>query len=108
MTETQHDRYKQLVQSFSSESGILRATFEISGMTMMMDMRKLANHPLLLRYYYTDDDVMKMAVRLSTDVLYKRDNPNHIFQDLAILSDFQLFTLCKKYPVCNNQYILFF
>lgn len=35
----------------------IHATTEQSGMAMMMDMRKLANHPLLLRYHYQEDEV---------------------------------------------------
>lgn len=99
MADEQNNSYKELVRSFSSANGILAATTEISGMTMMMDMRKLANHPLLLRYHYSDNDVMEMSRRLSTDITYKRDNPDHIFEELAILSDFQLYQLTAKYPV---------
>jgi len=90
----------ELVKSYSSESGIVKATTDQSGISMMMNMRKLALHPLLMRYYYSDDDVRKMAKFLSRDPLYKKDNPEYIFEELAYLSDFQLFQLTKKHQVC--------
>lgn len=94
----QKEMYKELVQSHSSESGIVRASHEQSGMSIMMDMRKLANHPLLMRFYYTDDKVRQIAQRLSTHVMYKKNpNPQYIFEELAILSDFQLYQTLEKY-----------
>lgn len=98
LTARQKEMYKELVQSHSSESGIVRASNEQSGISIMMDMRKLANHPLLMRTYYTDDKVRKIAQRLSTHVMYKKNrNPQYIFEELAILSDFQLYQTLEKY-----------
>lgn len=67
-------------------------------MSIMMDMRKLSNHPLLLRYYYTDEIVYGIAERLSKHPAYKK-NPvvQYIFEELAILSDFQLFQMLERY-----------
>lgn len=68
---------------------------------MMMDMRKLANHPLLLRYHYTNDVVRKMASRLAYDPTYKENNAEYAFQDLMCLSDFQLHQLTVQHRVCS-------
>ena len=90
--------YKECVERHSSEDGIVYASKEQSGFSIMMDMRKLANHPLLLRSYYTDEMVHKIAKILSTHLLYKKNpNPQYIFEDLAIQSDFQLFQTLEKY-----------
>lgn len=96
--------YKELVESHSSESGIVRASYEQSGISIMMDMRKLANHPLLLRFFYTDDKVHEIARRLSTNPAYKKNpNPQYIFEELAILSDFQLYQTLEKYVRRSNM-----
>lgn len=64
----------------------------------MMEMRKLANHPLLLRYYYSDETLMKIATMLSTHPMYKKNpHPPYIFEELAILSDFQVQQMLEKF-----------
>lgn len=98
LSPSQKEKYKDMVSVHSSESGIVQATYEHSGMSIMMDMRKLSNHPLLMRYYYTDQKVMELAKRLSTHPQWKKtQNPQHIFEDLAICSDFQLYQMIEKY-----------
>lgn len=67
-------------------------------MSIMMDMRKLANHPLLLRYYFSDDTVHSIAKKLAQHPLYKKNrNPQYVFEELAYLSDFQLLQTMEKY-----------
>ncbi|KAJ6648406.1 Enhancer trap locus like 1 (Etl-1) [Pseudolycoriella hygida] len=100
MSSTQKEKYKDMVTIHSSEKGIVQATNEHSGMSIMMDMRKLSNHPLLLRYYYDDDKVMDIAKRLSTHAMWKKStNPQHIFEELAICSDFQMYQTIEKYNI---------
>lgn len=108
MSETQAEKYNFLVENYKGATGVVGATSEVSGMTIMMDMRKLANHPLLLRYYFSDERVMKMARILANDSMYKNNHPQEIFEDLAILSDFKLYQMKDKYKVrsvCNKQFI---
>lgn len=91
-----------MVDVHSSENGIVRATNEHSGMSIMMDMRKLSNHPLLMRYYYDDSKVFNLAKHLSTHVMWKKStNPQYIFEELAICSDFQLYQTIEKYVSCS-------
>lgn len=68
-------------------------------MSMMMDMRKLANHPLLLRYYYQEDSLRKIAGRLARDPGYKEKNEQYLYEDLLFMSDFQIHQLTLQYPV---------
>ncbi|XP_052753322.1 SWI/SNF-related matrix-associated actin-dependent regulator of chromatin subfamily A containing DEAD/H box 1 homolog [Galleria mellonella] len=93
MSERQQSLYKQLVTGFSAKDGLVHATTEQSGISMMMDMRKLANHPLLLRYHYQDDQVRKMAARLARDPTYKEKNEQYVYEDLMCMSDFQIHQL---------------
>lgn len=57
MIPEQKKLYKDLVQRFSVEAD---RSAEVNGMAMMMQLRKLANHPLLTRNYY---DEFKLRVR---------------------------------------------
>lgn len=97
-TKSQREKYSNLVKTYSSDAGIVRATSDASGMSIMMDMRKLANHPLLLRYHFSDEKVHEIAAKLAVHPAYKKNrNPQYVFEDLAYLSDFQLLQTMEKY-----------
>jgi SWI/SNF-related matrix-associated actin-dependent regulator 1 of chromatin subfamily A len=72
---------------------------ELSGIAMMMQLRKMANHPALLRYYFTDEQLQDMARRLAADHTYKETNPEYIVQDLAMKSDYQIHQLSSTHKV---------
>ncbi|CAM6032200.1 unnamed protein product, partial [Sphagnum compactum] len=97
MTPSQRKKYEALVKEYKSQARIAQAEREVSGMTFIMDLRKLSNHPLLLRYYFSDDQVRKMARALAKDPTYKNTIIDEIFQDLAYLSDFKLYQMAEKY-----------
>lgn len=104
LTESQREKYKNLVSCYSSDDGIVQATNEQSGISIMMDMRKLANHPLLLRFYYTDERVHEVAKELSKHTQYKKNrNPQYVFEELAPLSDFQLYQTIEKYGIAQRD-----
>ena len=52
MIEKQKNMYTNLMSEFSDEAN---RNHEINGVGMMMQLRKLANHPLLFRSYYNED-----------------------------------------------------
>lgn len=84
------DEYKNIDPTSESYMG--------RGNSIMMDMRKIANHPLLLRYYFSDAKVHEIAKVLARDSVYKNNNPKEIFEDIAPLSDFKIHQLSEKYP----------
>ncbi|XP_049873647.1 SWI/SNF-related matrix-associated actin-dependent regulator of chromatin subfamily A containing DEAD/H box 1 homolog [Pectinophora gossypiella] len=102
MSQRQERLYKDLCAGFAANDGTIHATTEQSGMSMMMDMRKLANHPLLLRYHYTSDIVRKIAGRLARDPGYKEKNEQYAFEDLMCLSDFQIHQLTLTHPCISS------
>lgn len=77
----------------------MRANNESSGMTMMMEMRKLSNHPMLLRFYYDEKKLQTIAKRLVADSFYKGDNYDYVLEDLSYMSDFQIHQLTQQYKV---------
>ncbi|CAH0692031.1 unnamed protein product [Spodoptera exigua] len=105
MSERQGILYKNLIASFSAKDGSIHATTEQSGMSMMMDMRKLANHPLLLRYHYADSTLRSVAARLARDPHYKENNEQYAWEDLLCMSDFQIHQLTLQYS-CIQSYSL--
>lgn len=74
-------------------------------MTMMSDLRKLSNHPLLLRYHYQYEDLPDLAKRLASDPSYKDTVQQYIIDDLACMSDFEIHTMTNEYKVSNNNFV---
>lgn len=102
MSEKQQHQYKDLIAGFSAKDGTIHATTEQSGISMMMDMRKLANHPLLLRYHYDQPTTRMMAARLAKDPDYKEKNEQYLFEDLMCMSDFQVHQLTQQYSCIRS------
>ncbi|CAO1301263.1 unnamed protein product [Diamesa serratosioi] len=90
----QKEQYQHLIDEYKNIDG---EEWTGRGTTIMMDMRKLANHPLLLRFYFTDEKVREISRVLARDSVYKNTNPKEIFEDIAPLSDFKMHQLSEKY-----------
>ncbi|KAK2716317.1 SWI/SNF-related matrix-associated actin-dependent regulator of chromatin subfamily A containing DEAD/H box 1-like isoform X2 [Artemia franciscana] len=121
MAEDQQKHYCELVNKFSKqvkERGGTVIDEEIadlqcveegkpkkgmsSGGHMLMDLRKLANHPLLLRYKYTDTILKKMARELMKEPIHAEAREDYILEDLKSMSDFELHNTCYMYPTIKN------
>ena len=72
-----------------------------------MELRKCANHPLLMRNLFTDDLLLKMAQILKKKEPYYQTDGNikYMVEDMELLNDFDLHMLCKRFP-CINQFQL--
>ena len=107
MTKDQEKKYKDLISMFSKQADKDlqdddQSEPSESGIAMYMKLRRLANHPLLLRYHFKDDILKDMAKRLQTDVRYKDTVFEYILDDLSIMSDFELHSLCNEYKSCYS------
>lgn len=65
----------------------------------MTDLRKLANHSLLLRYQYNMDQLKAIARYLAADPGYKDTVEQYIIDDLVWMSDFEIHMLVKDFRV---------
>lgn len=63
----------------------------------MMQLRKMANHPLLHRHYYTADKLKTMSKLMLKEPTHCDANPDLIFEDMTVMTDFELHLLCKQY-----------
>lgn len=98
LTETQKQYYHELVDYYSNKKGEI-CSGDRAGSTIMMEMRKVANHPLLMRYYFSDDTLHDLSERLACAPSLKKTNPQYIFEELAVMSDFQVMQLCNKHDL---------
>ena len=72
----------------------------LSGVGLLMNLRKAANHPLLIRDHYDDETVRTLARTLKTKDSGHRDAvEKFIREDLAVLSDFFIHKTCLAYRV---------
>ncbi|TRY86529.1 hypothetical protein DNTS_010147 [Danionella cerebrum] len=56
---------------------------------VMMQLRKMANHPLLHRQYFTNDKLAAMSKAM-------------LKEDMEVMSDFELHNLCKEYSSISS------
>lgn len=65
---------------------------------VLMQLRKTANHPALVRSFYTDEQLYEIAklLKLRNDD-WRKDPLEHVFEDIQAYSDFQIHTLAKSY-----------
>ncbi|XP_055685206.1 SWI/SNF-related matrix-associated actin-dependent regulator of chromatin subfamily A containing DEAD/H box 1 homolog isoform X1 [Lutzomyia longipalpis] len=103
MTEAQGRKYRSLVEKYTQETGVVKGTAEFNGLAIMMEMRKLANHPLLMRYHYTDAKLRDIARRLAIDTQFKATNADYIYEDLLWRSDFYIHQLTQKYRTIGQH-----
>ncbi|XP_031844634.1 SWI/SNF-related, matrix-associated actin-dependent regulator of chromatin, subfamily a, containing DEAD/H box 1 [Nomia melanderi] len=94
MTEKQNKMYRNLIAEFSAEAD---QSSQVNGIGMMMQLRKLANHPLLVRDYYNESKLKVIASRLAKEHGYKQKNPDYVFEDLQCMSDYQINQLTRTY-----------
>ncbi|KAJ2310294.1 DNA-dependent ATPase fun30 [Coemansia sp. RSA 2705] len=68
-----------------------------SWISTFMDMRKAADHPLLLRSRYADSTLKQMAKALMREPDYADANHDYVLEDMQVCSDFELHSLCTTY-----------
>ncbi|XP_078699109.1 SWI/SNF-related matrix-associated actin-dependent regulator of chromatin subfamily A containing DEAD/H box 1-like [Branchiostoma floridae x Branchiostoma belcheri] len=95
MTDTQVELYNDLKARLSRSLKTEDGSSTLSG--AMMQLRKMANHPLLHRTYYTLDKLRDMSKRMLKEPTHHDANADLIFEDMEVMSDFELNNLCKMY-----------
>lgn len=77
----------------------------------IMQFRKAANHPLLIRHHYNNNILTKMAKQIMREPEYWDANQEYIYEDMQCMSDFELHQLCEKfksirsYKLCEDQWM---
>ncbi|KAI8980538.1 SNF2 family N-terminal domain-containing protein [Pilobolus umbonatus] len=78
---------------------------------LIMHLRKAADHPMLFRNIYTDDILRVMAKLVKSDVNYWDSEEKFIYEDMTVMSDYELNELCKevktihKYELSNEEWM---
>ncbi|CCJ28193.1 unnamed protein product [Pneumocystis jirovecii] len=69
---------------------------------VLMQLRKAANHPLLFRRIYNNNMLKKIAKNIIKEPEYHNSNQKYIYEDMEVMTDFELHQLCKKYPSIHS------
>lgn len=101
MTEFQRSTYINLVATLSAEVNEKREKI-LSGSGMMMQLRKAANHPLLLRNYFNSMKLKAMSELILKEPTHKEAVADVVFEDMQLMSDFELHRLCKQYESLSS------
>ncbi|XP_022248336.1 SWI/SNF-related matrix-associated actin-dependent regulator of chromatin subfamily A containing DEAD/H box 1-like [Limulus polyphemus] len=106
LSDVQKDHYNRLVARLSKEvqegRDGNRDNVNKSNAGMMMQLRKAANHPLLFRNHYTDEIIRKMAREIMKEPTHREANEDRVVEDMQVMSDFELHTLCKLYKMLSS------
>eukprot|EP00058_Branchiostoma_floridae_P004301 XP_002589789.1 hypothetical protein BRAFLDRAFT_90470 [Branchiostoma floridae] len=100
MTDKQVELYADLKAKLSRSLKTEDGSSTFSG--AMMQLRKMANHPLLHRTYYTLDTLRDMSKLMLKEPTHHDANADLIFEDMEVMSDFELNNLCKMYASLNE------
>nr|XP_029492989.1 SWI/SNF-related matrix-associated actin-dependent regulator of chromatin subfamily A containing DEAD/H box 1A-like [Oncorhynchus nerka] len=93
MSEKQQKLYQTMVGRFKKSAiGEKRELCNV-----MMQLRKMANHPLLHRQYYTTERLEAMSSLMLKEPTHFDADPVLIQEDMAVMSDFELHRLCQQY-----------
>ncbi|XP_061216939.1 SWI/SNF-related matrix-associated actin-dependent regulator of chromatin subfamily A containing DEAD/H box 1 [Neopsephotus bourkii] len=100
MSEKQEQLYCDLLKKLKKN---IQSNEKKSDMgNVMMQLRKMANHPLLHRQYYTNDKLRKMSKLMLKESTHNTADPDLIFEDMTVMTDFELHLLCEQYSHVNK------
>lgn len=101
-TRLERERRKLLVGKEAEEA---KQTAIASSSNVMMSLRKASMHPLLFRTLFTDALLKKMAKDIMREPEYMDANQQYIFEDMQVMSDYELNNLCLKFGTLS-KYVL--
>ena len=68
-------------------------------MSVIMELRRLAMHPLLVRHWYRDDTLREMVEEIRKHPEGADADPAFLYEDLALMTDFELHNYCMEKKV---------
>ncbi|XP_054895897.1 SWI/SNF-related matrix-associated actin-dependent regulator of chromatin subfamily A containing DEAD/H box 1A isoform X2 [Poeciliopsis prolifica] len=98
MSEKQQVLYEALLKKLKSTTiGEKRELCNV-----MMQLRKMANHPLLHRQYYTTEKLKAMSKLMLKEPTHHDASAALIQEDMEVMSDFELHRLCQQYSSISS------
>ncbi|KAI5099447.1 SWI/SNF-related matrix-associated actin-dependent regulator of chromatin subfamily A containing DEAD/H box 1B isoform X1 [Silurus meridionalis] len=92
------EKQQQLYDTLFSKLKRAGSTEKRELTNVMMQLRKMANHPLLHRQYYSSRRLAAMSKLMLKEPSHRDSDPVLIEEDMTVMSDFELHRLCQQYP----------
>ena len=73
---------------------------------IMMALRKASIHPLLFRRLYDDKTLSKMSKSCLKEDEFRESNVNLVYEDMSVMTDFELYSFCERYPKTMTPFLL--
>ena len=73
---------------------------------IMMALRKASIHPLLFRRLYDDQTLSKMSKACLKEDEFRESNVNLVYEDMSVMTDFELYAFCERYPHTMTPFLL--
>ncbi|KAE8630809.1 hypothetical protein XENTR_v10000970 [Xenopus tropicalis] len=100
MSKKQEQLYSDLLNKLKKSIDATEKNSELCN--VMMHLRKMANHPLLHRQYYTADRLRTMSKLMLKEPTHCDANPDLIFEDMEVMTDFELHRLCNEFTTLSQ------
>ncbi|XP_066487782.1 SWI/SNF-related matrix-associated actin-dependent regulator of chromatin subfamily A containing DEAD/H box 1 isoform X2 [Tiliqua scincoides] len=100
MSEKQEQLYQDLFRCLKKSIDNQGKSSEMGN--VMMQLRKMANHPLLHRQYYTTEKLKAMSTLMLKEPTHCEANPDLIFEDMSVMTDYELHLLCTQYASVHD------
>ncbi|XP_069379722.1 SWI/SNF-related matrix-associated actin-dependent regulator of chromatin subfamily A containing DEAD/H box 1A [Paralichthys olivaceus] len=98
MSEKQQVLYEKLLKKLKASTiGEKRELCNV-----MMQLRKMANHPLLHRQYFTTEKLKAMSKLMLKEPTHFDADAALIQEDMEVMSDFELHRLCQQYSTISS------
>ena len=101
MSLEQQDLYDDLKEQFTNRLKDADESVK-NGASMLMQLRKAANHHLLHRRVFHDMRLQQMSQLMIKEPTHLESDPALILEDMQIMSDFELHKLCGNYKSIEN------
>ncbi|KAG7223402.1 hypothetical protein INR49_032229, partial [Caranx melampygus] len=98
MSDRQQGLYRALFEKLKSTTNGERREL----CNVMMQLRKMANHPLLHRQYYTTEKLKAMSKLMLKEPTHFDADAALIQEDMEVMSDFELHRLCQQYSSISS------
>ena len=71
---------------------------------VLMDLRKASNHPMLFRRLFDDKTIRAMSKDCLKEVDFINKDPEYIYEDMSVMTDYELHRFVGPYKVSWPQY----
>lgn len=99
LNDIQMQLYKSYITEYKIQNGLKNGG---AGMALLTKLRKVTNHPLLVRHKYTDEQLLVMAQNYVKSPFHFDSDVDCVYEDMSVMSDFELHKLCEEESVLKQ------